>query len=285
MLSGSKRGYRLMERIKQAVDKARENRKALHEVVTNPASFNPVDISDTGHEFPNGISYTRTRRIPVDFELLSRHRVIADIGDNSPISNAYKLLRTQVLRRMQQNNWTTIGVTSPAAGEGKTLTAVNLAISLAAEGNHTVLLVDFDLKYPGIASVFGHETLYGIGDYLYQSVPIPDILINPGIERLVVLPGKNPIKNSSETLVSPKVRQLVNELKSFYGSRIVIFDLPPLLGSDDVLAFSPEMDCALLVVEEGRTQQQDLVYAMQLLSTVNIIGTVLNKTSEKLKSY
>lgn len=274
-----------MERIKQAVDKARENRKALHEVVTNPASFNPVDISDTGHEFPNGISYTRTRRIPVDFELLSRHRVIADIGDNSPISNAYKLLRTQVLRRMQQNNWTTIGVTSPAAGEGKTLTAVNLAISLAAEGNHTVLLVDFDLKYPGIASVFGHETLYGIGDYLYQSVPIPDILINPGIERLVVLPGKNPIKNSSETLVSPKVRQLVNELKSFYGSRIVIFDLPPLLGSDDVLAFSPEMDCALLVVEEGRTQQQDLVYAMQLLSTVNIIGTVLNKTSEKLKSY
>ncbi len=78
-------------------------------------------------------------------------------------------------------------------------------------------------------------------------------------------------------LNSPKMGQLVTEMKSRYPSRIIIFDLPPVHSSADVLAFSPYIDAALLVVEEGVTQAQDLQDAVELLSTTNIIGTVLNK--------
>ena len=82
-------------------------------------------------------------------------------------------------------------------------------------------------------------------------------------------------------LNSPKMAQLVADMKSRYHSRIIIFDLPPVLSSADALAFSPYVDAALLVVEEGSTQKQDVERAVELLETTNIVGTVLNKAARK----
>jgi Mrp family chromosome partitioning ATPase len=93
----------------------------------------------------------------------------------------------------------------------------------------------------------------------------------------VLLPGGEPLANSAEMLNSPKMAQLVADMKSRYHSRIIIFDLPPVLTSADALAFSPYVDAALLVVEEGVTEKQDLERAVELLSSTNIVGTVLNK--------
>ena len=101
-------------------------------------------------------------------------------------------------------------------------------------------------------------------------------MFNPGIDRMVVLPGREPIFNSSEMLSSPKMIALVDELKTRYPSRIVIFDLPPLLATDDALAFSPYVDAILLVAEEGKTSKEDLLQVKNILKDSNIIGTVLN---------
>ena len=109
--------------------------------------------------------------------------------------------------------------------------------------------------------------------------------INPGLDRLVVLPGSEPIANSSETLASPKMARLVNELKTRYPSRFVIFDLPPILSADDALAFSPHVDAALLVVEDGVTTKDDLARSVELLKQTELLGTVLNKTSERQTAY
>ena len=108
-------------------------------------------------------------------------------------------------------------------------------------------------------------------------MPLSEILFNPSIERLVVLPGNVPLLNSSEMLSSPKMVQLMDELKTQYPSRLVIFDLPPLLSTDDALAVSPYVDAILVVVEEGATQMEDLARAQEMLQGVNVIGTVLNK--------
>ncbi|UHD16225.1 CpsD/CapB family tyrosine-protein kinase [Thiocapsa bogorovii] len=193
-------------------------------------------------------------------------------------AEAYKILRTQVLQRLRLNGWRTLGITATTQGNGKTLTSLNLAISLAMEVNQTVLLADLDLRRPSLATYLAEERLNGLSDYLIGRYDISEILINPGIDRLVILPGNEPLINSSEQLSSPRMVQLVEELKTRYPDRIVLFDLPPLLVGDDVMAFAPNCDALMLVVEENKTTSEELHRAFELLEGQNIIGTVLNKS-------
>lgn len=225
---------------------------------------------------PAPIVYTQTRTAAVTPAVLRERRIVATF-ESGPFSDAYKILRTQVMQRMRENGWNLLGVTSPGAGEGKTLTAVNLAVSLGMEASQTVLLVDADLRKPGLHAAFGLEAGPGLIDYLLDQVPLPDLLIHPGIQRLVLLPGGRPVTRSSELLTSSPMRALVGELKHRYASRMVVFDLPPLLNAADVLAFSPLIDALLLVVEAGRTQVEEVERSLALLSAVPIVGTVLNK--------
>jgi protein-tyrosine kinase len=115
-------------------------------------------------------------------------------------------------------------------------------------------------------------------DHLLHDVPIPEILLNPGIDRLVVIPAGSPVTNSSELLSSPKMTRLVEELKLRYEHRIVLFDLPPVLAIDDAMAFSRFVDCALLVVEEGETRVNDVRRALDYLRSTEILGVVLNRS-------
>jgi capsular exopolysaccharide synthesis family protein len=201
--------------------------------------------------------------------------------DKGPFVDAYKILRTQVTHRLRENGWNVLGVTSPGYGEGKTLTAVNLAISLAMETTQTVLLVDSDLRDPSVHRAFGLKDCRGLADYLLDGTPLEDLLLHPGIGRFVLLPGGRPISSSTEILTSPKMVALVEELKHRYPARIVIFDLPPLLHTADVLAFSPYTDALLMVVEEGKTTGDELQRALGLVkSSRPVLGTVLNKSGQ-----
>jgi capsular exopolysaccharide synthesis family protein len=193
-------------------------------------------------------------------------------------ADAYKILRTQVLQRLRANDWRTLGITATRKGHGKTLTALNLGISLAMEVNQTVLLADLDLRSPSLAGYLSAEKLNGISDYLVERCELSEVLVNPGIDRLVILPGNEPLINSSEELSSPRMVRLVEELKNRYPDRIVLFDLPPLLVGDDVMAFAPNLDAVILVLEEGKTTGDELNRALDLLHGVNILGTVLNKS-------
>jgi exopolysaccharide/PEP-CTERM locus tyrosine autokinase len=201
--------------------------------------------------------------------------------DKGPFVDAYKILRTQVLHRLRENNWNVLGITSPGHGEGKTLTAVNLAVSLAMETSQTVLLVDADLRSPSIHEVFGLEDCPGLADYLLDDQPVEDLLVHPGIGSFVLLPAGRAISNSTEILTSPKMLALVEEFKNRYPARIVIFDLPPLLHTADVLAFSPYTDALLFVVEEGKTTAEQLQRALLLVKNSRpVLGTVLNKAGK-----
>jgi capsular exopolysaccharide synthesis family protein len=201
--------------------------------------------------------------------------------DKGPFVDAFKILRTQVMHRLREKGWNVLGITSPGDGEGKTLTAVNLAISLAMESTQTVLLVDANLRNPSIHDVFGLKDCAGLADYLLDDVPVENLLVHPGIGRFVLLPGGRAIQNSTEILTSPKMLALVEEFKHRYPSRIVIFDLPPLLQTADVLAFSPYTDALLLVVEEGKTSAEDVQRALSLVKDSRpILGTVLNKAGQ-----
>ena len=126
-------------------------------------------------------------------------------------------------------------------------------------------------KYLGI-----QEEQKGLSDYLMGEARIPELLINPEIDKLVLLPGGRSVSNSTVLLGSPRMKMLVDELKSKYPERIIIFDTPPLLTSADTLVFCPFVDGILLVVEAEKTSAGDIKKAMSLLKDRNIIGTVFN---------
>ena len=280
-----------MERIKQALERAREERRRAEASQSDilptrglGASPKTHPLTPTKQSITPCINYTQTRTIKVSAERLRESRVVAGI-EGEVVADAYKILRTRILQRMRAKGWNSLAITSVEPNSGKTLTAVNLAISLARGVNQTVLLVDFDLRRPRVASYFTEEPLSGLSDYLLHGVPLAQILFTPGIERLVVLPGNKPLTNSSEVLSSPTIVNLVQELKTRYASRLVLFDMPPSINTDDVLAFSPYIDAVLLVVEEGKTRREDLRRVQELLQGVNFLGTVLNKSADPVSNY
>lgn len=263
-----------MERIKQALEKARQER-ALRQGVSPQAPATPAGAR-TGDT-----SSAQTRSIELDDAVLRENRIVTGL-EPSDFTEAYNLLRTQILQRFKENHWNVLAVTSPGGGEGKTLTAINLAVSIAREVDYSVLLVDANLRHPWMLEHFGLSQRQGLSDYLTDNVPLSELLIQSiRIDHLVLLPAGRPLANSAEMLNSPKMVELVKDMKSRYHSRIIIFDLPPVLTSADALAFSPYVDAALLVIEEGKTQKQDVERAVELLGNTNIVGTVLNKAEPK----
>ncbi|MEM6639995.1 MAG: CpsD/CapB family tyrosine-protein kinase [Pseudomonadota bacterium] len=270
-----------MERIKQALERAKReregsapsNRATVREIVTPHATGRTEDIV-----------YTETRVFKPDPAVLESNRVIGSAAA-SAVADAYRMLRTRTLQRMKENQWTSLMVTSPGMEEGKSLTAVNLAISMAREVSHTVLLVDLDLRRPGIHEFFGYEPEAGLVDVLESKANMSDALFNPSVERLVVLPSKRRVDNSSEILSSPEMLSVIAEIKARYPERIVIFDMPPVLSTDDALAFSPNVDAVMLVVAEGETGKGELAQVHEVLSESNIIGTVLNKAANFNTAY
>lgn len=225
------------------------------------------------------IAYSQTRVHTPNNQLLRENRIISAFTPG-PWLEAYRMLRTRCLQSMDAMEWKTLAITSTSNKTGTSLTAANLAISIAMELDRTALLVDANFQNPAISHLFGIQTDAGLSDYLLHDKEISSMLINPGVERLVVLPAGKPMFNSTEMLRSPKMLRLVNELKSRYPSRIIIFDMPPILSQDDTLGFSPYVDCVLLVVEEGKTKSDELKHAASLLKDINVLGTVFNKSTD-----
>ena len=270
-----------MERIKQALELARKERIKNGGKVTG-SKAGPAEAPQSVEE--QNITYTSTRTVPMPVGELREKRIITEQQNN--ISDSYRVLRTQVLQRLNEKNWNTLAITSPGNGAGKSLTAINLAISLAREVDNTVLLIDANLRSPKLDKYFDFHAEYGLSDYLLNDKPLGEMLVNPeGVSRFVVLPAGRAIANSSEMLSSPKMQRLVEEVKHRYPSRIVIFDLPPLLESSDTLAFIPNADATLVVIEEGATQESELKQAFELLQGNEVIGTVLNKAYTADKDY
>ncbi|NWH08027.1 MAG: CpsD/CapB family tyrosine-protein kinase [Alphaproteobacteria bacterium] len=221
------------------------------------------------------LSYTQTKIVPVSRAALRRNRIVAGHRD-SEVAETFRLLRAQVLRRMAKLGVSTLGITSVSNGEGKTFVAANLALAIALDVNQTVLLVDADMRSPGIAPAFGIENDRGLSDYLKNEAELSECLINPGLERLVMLPTVNPTEQSAELLTSPRMAALAHELKVRYPDRVIIYDLPPLLTSGDTLGFLPQIEATLLVMREGAVKSAELRRAAHLLDDHHLLGTVLN---------
>jgi capsular exopolysaccharide synthesis family protein len=230
---------------------------------------------------PGRAHYTHTRTVRVADETLRANRIL--LGDDAT-ATAYKQLRTQVLGRMRERGWRTLAVTSPGAGEGKTVVATNLAAHIALDVGANALLVDANLRSPAVAQRFGLPRGPGLPELLSGEARVEDVLVHPGIGRLVLLPGSGPLAHAAEALGAPAMGALARELGGRYDDRIVLFDLPALVSTADAAAFLRYVDAVLLVVAERETDRDALERANALLAGANVVGVTLNKSSERARA-
>lgn len=276
-----------MERIKQAIAKAKAQApQAAPAASGRPPEHTPpaTSVADNAPSELETLNYARTRVVPLRADHLERHRIVA-YDKNAKAAWAFDLLRTQVLKAMEENGWRTLAITSPTPEAGKTVVAINLAMSIAHHTTKTALLVDFDLRRPKVAAYLGLAPETSLNQVLAGTSEIQEALINPGLPRFVVLPTQRPVSHATEVLSTPRVANLIADLRERYDSRIVIFDLPPLLSTDDALVLLPKIDCVLLVVGNGLSTQREIEDSLQYIPEARLIGTVLNKADIAPNTY
>jgi protein-tyrosine kinase len=216
----------------------------------------------------------------LDTENLVRNRIIDDEFPEVALTS-YKMLRTRVLQKMNANDWCVLAVTSPRDGAGKSLTSINLAISMASQGLRDVYLLDLDLRNPQIANKLGIPGFeLDLGEFLAGRTPISRVCCEVGIERMLVLPSSQRQPNSSELLTSELMQGLLKTIRSTVSNPIVVIDVPPILSADDALAISPWVDGFLLVVSESQTDRDDVTRSIEMLRDSNVVGVVLNKSTD-----
>lgn len=252
------------------------------------ASSIRIDQKEKDKERAGWVSptYSQSKYIKLNPELILANRCIAYLT-HTPETEAYRVLRTRIMQLIKEkgNAGNTILVTSALPGEGKTLTAINLAFTFARDFMHTVLLVDADLRRQSIHEHLGCAKGRGLVDYLVDGCPISDLICWPGVEKMALISGGRPVTESAELLASPRMKELVSDLKGRYPERFIIFDSSPILTGADVQAFVPLVDYVLLVVQAEKTSMEDVNHALQFLPQEKILGFVLNRAQTALNSY
>jgi Mrp family chromosome partitioning ATPase len=258
-------------------DKRRRRRPAVAPV---QADGHPVVVAS--HLQP--IDLAKAPQIVTDATVLRHNRVLVESHLRQPAENAYRMLRTRVARQMRTNGWRKLGLTAAMPNEGKTLTAINLAVTTAAERVQPVVLIDLDLRRPRIHRYFGigDRQFTSASDYLEGRTNSLDQLVVslPELGLHCVL-GAQPIERPSDLLASPRGQAFLHDLAARLPNALLIFDLPPLLSTDDPLVVAPMLDALLLIVAEKVAPRDDIASAAKLLAEFNLLGVVLNKSLER----
>jgi len=267
-----------MGRIEKALKRA--SRDGSERTKSANKDRSPVPITEDIETAIHSIDFSTLPVVIPDEDCLEKYRVVAALKD-APERSAYKVLRTRLLQRLRASKFSVIGVTGAGPSEGKTVTAINLAYSLAQDVNHQVILVDMDLRRPSVHEYLGVTPAKDLSDILRDNLRLEDVLVCPNANRLAVITNQTNYRDSSDILSSPEMADIIQQLRDCGPKTITIVDLPPVLAGDDVIAFSPLADALLLVVGQGRCRREDLKETQELLKDSEVLGVVLNGTREK----
>ena len=234
----------------------------------------------TASDLREALADTKIKSIQLSLKYLETTRIIAHgVGSQG---RYYDMLRTQVLQEMDDNGWQFLAVTSATAGCGKTVTACNLALSIARLTERSVLLVDMDMQKPKVAEYLGIKEDTGLLSVLENEAGLSHALVeaNLGTSKLLVLPGEVCRTGSSEWMASQSMTSLLQILKREFRSRTVIFDMPPLLLGDDVISVLPQMDAILLIAGVGQTSTAEIKECQKHLKNTPVVRVVVNRVAE-----
>jgi Mrp family chromosome partitioning ATPase len=269
-----------LEKIQQALERARHEREmALASSATGRARRGRGGPGLEERFFVPELDTIPT--VEASAPALRRHRIVAAQAGNlnhtaAKAAEAFRMLRAQVVSRLDALGGRSVAVTSPYGGDGKSIVALNLAATLAGHLERGAVLIDTDLRRPSLHTYLGIEPLHDLSQHLAGEVALDDCLLRPGIEGLVVLLQSRAIRRSSELLASSRMQAFMSEVKRRFPTSILVFDCPPLLATEDPLVIRQHVDGCLLVLREGVTSKADLRRAAELVGEERYLGAVLN---------
>lgn len=231
------------------------------------------DISDR-----DSVRWEELQEVPPSFrQHMLRGAPIVDFYRESQVSKTFDLLRTRLRQTIKQHGWRNIAVTAPTSGCGNTFVAVNLALSLSRVPSSRTMLMDFNMRNPGLADVFDMEARGPISDYLSGKVPASRHLLR--VSKTLGL-GLNDEPNvaAAEIMQDPATAMTLKQMHSSLNPDVVLYDMPPLLAHDDVSAFLPQLDGVLLVSDGTQTMARHLAECERILEgQVPLLGVILNR--------
>ena len=206
------------------------------------------------------------------------HRLVAAVAPQSLAAEQYRLLRTRLKQAEQGRTVRTILVTSPSKGDGKSLTAANLALVMAQEFHQRVLLIDADFRRPAVARLFGLHGSPGLSDVLLGGAELDDSLVSLTEQRLTVLPSGTPALHPAELLGSSGMRRVIDTLRTRFDR--ILIDMPPVAPVADVHVVAGMTDGVLMVVRAGMTAKPAIERALAGLDSAKVLGLVLNDAED-----
>ena len=232
----------------------------------------------------------RIRHAPaaVDLQMCRERRLLLqgdDENDGAAVA-AYRMLRTRLLHRAKTKQWVTIAITSAGPNDGKSLTAMHLAFSMAREKSREIVLLDMDMRNPSICRTLGVEPKRQLREYLENDAGgTQGLFFSVGSDNLLIAGSTTPTEHASELLSSSQFEDLLAEIRRGTVNPIVLIDLPPVLVTDDALVVAPKIDAFLVVASEGLTARADLTKALDVLAEFPVAGVVLNRAVETAPGY
>lgn len=229
--------------------------------------------------------YAELGRVVFDARACQRNAILLtqeQLDRNGGAAAAYRMLRGRMLNRAQANNWSCIGITGPGIGEGKSVTALNLAINIARDKRRFVYLLDLDMRSPSVFAYVGLKPPRPLADFFLTDVDADSVLFATDVDNLVIAGNASPTAGSSELLASRRLDELLGHIRRRSPTSLVIIDLPPILSTDEALVVAPRVDATFLVVSEGKTRRDLLERSVSLLSDFNLGGVILNRSGENV---
>jgi len=225
-----------------------------------------------------------TMPVPKEVDMPSNRKAVFELRDNDPLyTEVVRGLRAKVEHRIDQMGLRTLGLTSAVSGEGKTKTAIHLAVNMASTGRKKVLLMDLDLRKSDIAREMRTGAGPGLSEYLAGTVSREEILRNTSIRGLFLIPAGKPVASPVDMLAGDKFRSFLKELRDHFD--LLILDTPPILPVPDALTISDQLDAFILVFRLSFTPYKLLRQAVDELGTGKILGVVLNGDEKKSDKY
>lgn len=254
-------------------------------VKPQPQSKPASPVAPPKAEFDPGATMGQlSRRVEFDLDALAAAGIVSPNAPRSKIADQYRVIKRPLIANAMAKgasvvaNGNLIMVTSAVAGEGKSFTALNLAMSIATELDNTVMLVDADVARPSILRMLGLPASQGLLDLLIGDVPdLSRVMLRTNIDKLTILPSGTPHARATELLASDSMSRLIEDMAKRYSDRIIIFDSPPLLLTTESRVLATHMGQIVVVVHADKTLQSDLQHAVSTIEACPVKMVVLNQ--------
>jgi protein-tyrosine kinase len=277
--------------IEQAAQRLEQLRSAGVEIPLSPPVVSRVEVASVSAATPaEARPAVVSRNVEINLDALAAAGIVTPNAPRSQIADQFRVVKRPLISNAMGKgasviaNGNLIMVTSALPGEGKSFTAINLALSIATELDYTVMLVDADVARPSVLNVLGLKPSRGLLDLVQdETLDLSDVLLKTNIDKLTVLPSGTPHPRATELLASDAMTRLVEDMGKRYSDRIIIFDSPPLLLTTEARVLASHMGQIVMVVRAEKTLQSDVHHALATIEACPVKLMLLNQANTSFK--